>query len=211
MRTVVLGVVALALCAWVAGSAIAEDLEILDPQIAQAFAQALVETADKDVEKPQVKIDADVEKACGVHLDQVGLIIVPQKDMTPENEAVNSEKGAPVGHLFMSHVFTPVIDGKPVDPAKIRQLTFSGQDGNEHKVNYLILAARHTTDDDVWHLYAYGTDEKPLIDARIGEGTGPGTLPIALEVKDLENNEGTAYVTFFDQYQCTFKVNHKPD
>ena len=210
MRTVVLGVVALALCAWFAGSAIAEDLEILDPQIAQAFAQALVEAADK-VEKPQVKVNADVEKACGVHLDQVGLIIVPQKDMTPENEGVNSDPGAPVGHLFMSDVFLPIIDGKAVDPAKIRQITFSGQDGNEHKVNYLILAARHTTDDDVWHLYAYGTDEKPLIDARIGEGTGPGTQPVALEVKDLENNEATAYVTFFDQYQCTFKVNHKPE
>src|SRR3990172_429393 len=111
MRTVVLGVVALALTAWVAGSAIAEDLEILDPQIAQAFAQALIEVADK-VEKPQVKVDADVEKACGVNLDQVGLIIVPHKDISPENEAANTEIGAPVGHLFMSHVFTPVIDGK---------------------------------------------------------------------------------------------------
>jgi hypothetical protein len=210
MRTFVLGVVALTCGAWFSASALAEDLEILDPQIAQAFAQALVEVADK-IEKPQVKVDADIEKACGVHLDQVGLIIVPNKDISPENDKANSDPGAPVGHLFMSHVFTPVIDGKPVDKSKFRQLTFSGQDGNEHKVNYLILAARHTADDDVWHMYAYGTDEKPLIDARIGEGTGPGTQPIALEVKELENNEGTAYVTFFDQFQCTFKINHKPD
>ena len=209
MRTVVLGALALALSTFAAATAMAEDLEILDPQIAQAFAQALVEVAEK-VEKPQIKIEADVEKACGVHLDQVGLIIVPQKDLSPDNDKVNSDPGAPLAHLFMSHVFTPVIDGKPVDPAKIRTLTFSGQDGNEHKVNYLILAARHT-DDDVWHLYAYGRGDKPVIDAQIGEGTGPGTQPLALEVKDLDKNEATAFVTFFDQYQCSFKINHKPD
>ncbi|HEX3725408.1 MAG TPA: hypothetical protein VHV08_04165 [Pirellulales bacterium] len=209
MTKVVWGAFALAACAWGTASAWAEDLEILDPQIAQAFAQALTEVAEK-VEKPQVKVDADLEKSCGVHLDQTGLIIVPQKDIKPENDAVNSDPGAPVGHLFMSQNFTPVIDGKAVDPAKIRTITFSGQDGNEHKVNYLILAARHT-DDDVWHLYAYGTDSKPLLDARIGEGTGPGTQPIALEVKVLENGEATAYVTFFDQYQCTFKVKHKAE
>ena len=136
--------------------------KILDPQIAQAFAQALTEAAGK-IEKPQVKIDADVEKACGVHMDQVGLIIVPQKDITPENEAVNSDPGAPLAHLFMSPGFAPVIDDKPIDAAKLRSLTFAGQDGAEHKVNYLALAARHT-DDDVWHLYAYGADEKPLLD-----------------------------------------------
>jgi hypothetical protein len=187
----------------------AEDLEILDPQIAQAFAQALIEVADK-VDKPQLKVEGDVEKACGVHLDQVGLIVVPQKDMSPDNDKVNSDPGAPVAHLFMSHVFTPIIDGKPVDASKIRTLTFSGQDGNDHKVNYLILAARHT-EDDAWHLYAYGSGDKPLIDAPIGEGTGPGTQPLALEVKDLDKNEATAYLTFFDQYQATFKISHKPD
>ncbi len=103
-----------------------------------------------------------------------------------------------------------MIDGKPVDPAKLRTLAFTGQDGNEHKVNYLALAARHT-DDDVWHLYGYGTDAKPLLDIRIGEGAGPGTQPLAMEVKEFEDNKGTAYITIFDRYQCSFKVNLKAE
>jgi len=207
MRKAVLGIVALGACVWGTSSAMAEDLEVLDPQIAQAFAQALTEAAGK-IEKPQVKIDGDVEKACGVHMDQVGLIIVPQKDITPENEAVNSDPGAPLAHLFMSPGFVPVIDDKPIDASKLRSLTFAGQDGAEHKVNYLALAARHT-DDDAWHIYAYGADEKPLLDIAVGEGSGPGTQPLALEVKDLEDNTGTAVVTIFDQYQASFKVNYK--
>lgn len=209
MSKVFLGAVALAACTFGVASVMAADLEILDPQIASQFAQVLVEAADK-IEKPQVKIEADVEKSCGVHQEQAGLIIVPQKEIKPENEAVNSDPGAPLAHLFMSTGFTPVIDGKPVDASKLRVLSFQGPDGNEHKVNYLTLAARHT-DDDVWHLYAYGTDAKPLIDARIGEGAGPGTQPLALEVKDFENNEGTAYVTIFDRFQGSFKVSFKPE
>jgi hypothetical protein len=207
MRKLVLGIAALVACAWGSAAAMAEDLEVLDPQIAQAFAQALVPAAEK-IEKLQVKVEADTDKACGVHKEQTGLILVPQKDIQPENDAVNKDPGAPLAHLFMSPGFAPVIDGKPLDAAKMRSLTIMGQDGNEHKVSYLTLAARHT-DDDAWHLYGYGTDDKPLLDARIGEGAGPGTQPLALEVKDFEDGNGTAYVTIFDRFQCSFKINFK--
>ena len=59
MRKAILGVAALVACAWGAVSAAAADLEILDQQIAQAFAQALVDSVDK-IEKLQVKVDADI-------------------------------------------------------------------------------------------------------------------------------------------------------
>lgn len=209
MRKSMLGLAALIACAWGTASVLAEDLEILDPQISQAFAQVLAEAAQK-IEKPQVKIEGDIEKACGVHKEQVGLILVPQKDLNPENipEGVNSDPGAPMGHLFMSKGFAPVIDGKPLDKAKLRCVKFTGQDGNEQEVFYLALAARHT-DDDVWHLYGYGSEEKPVLDAQIGEGAGPGTQPLALEVKDVEDNTGTAFVTIYDRFQCSFKLNYK--
>jgi hypothetical protein len=210
MRNLLLGVAALAACAIGTARAVAEDLEILDPQIAQAFAQVLTEAAEK-TEKLQVKVVGDCEKSCGVHQEQHGLILVPNKDISPENEAANSDPGAPLAHLFMSKGYTPVIDGKPVDASKLRTITFMGQDGNEQKVNYLALAARHTADDDVWHMYAYGSEDKPLVDARFGEGAGPGSQPLALEVKDIEDNTGTAYVTVFDRYQCNFKICYKPE
>jgi len=208
MKKVVLSIAALVACALGTTSAVAEDLEILDPQICQAFAQALIPAAEK-LEKLQVKVEADPEKACGVHKEQVGLILIPHKDIKPENEAANSDPGAPLGHLFMSTGYLPLVDGKPVEQSKLHELKIDGQDGTERKISYLTLAARHTVDDDVWHLYAYGTDAKPLLDIRIGEGAGPGTQPLALEVKDVEDNTGTAYVTIFDRYQGTFKITYK--
>ena len=78
MRKLLLGSAALVACALGSAAAMAEDLEVLDPQIAQAFAQALVPAADK-IEKPQVKVEADADKACGVHKEQVGIILVPHQ------------------------------------------------------------------------------------------------------------------------------------
>ncbi|REK16591.1 MAG: hypothetical protein DWQ37_07740 [Planctomycetota bacterium] len=194
-----------------ATSVLAEDLEILDPQIAMAFAQVLTEEAEGD-EKAPVKIEGDIEAATGVHRENIGLILVPQKDLKPEEipEAVNADPGAPMAHLFMSYGFAPVVDGEPLDKSKMKTLTMTGQDGTEQKVSYLALTARHT-DDDVWHLYGYGTDEKPVLDVQIGEGIGPGTMPLALEVKDVEEDTGTAYVTIYDRFQTAFKVNYKAD
>jgi len=209
MKNLLLVFAALAAGAFGAASAQAEDLDTLDPQIAQAFAQFLTEVADK-IENPQIKIEGDIEKSCGCNREQVGLILVPQKDLGPEaiDDSVNSDPGGPIGHLFMSMGFTPVIDGEPLDPSKMRTLEFTGQDGADQKVSYLALAARHT-DDDVWHLYGYGTDEKPVLDVQIGEGTGPGTQPLALEVREIEDNTGTCYVTIFDMYQTSFPITYK--
>jgi hypothetical protein len=209
MRKLLWGMAALAAGAFGAASAVAEDLEILDPQISQAFAQFLNDEIAK-VEKVQVKIEGDVEKATGVHREQTGLILVPQKDMKAEDipDAVNSDPGAPMGHLFMSMGFAPMVDGKPIDQAKLRTLKFTGQDGNEQTVSYLALAARHT-DDDVWHLYGYGTDEKPVLDVQIAEGAGPGTQPLAIEVRDVEGDVGTCYVTIYDRFQTNFKISYK--
>jgi hypothetical protein len=209
MRNLLGGIAALVAGIAGAASAAAEDLEQLDEQIAQAFAQVLNEEAGK-VEKPQVKIEGEIEKSTGVHREQVGLIIVPQKDLKAEDipEAVNSDPGAPLGHLFMSMGFTPVIDGKPVEASKLRTLKITDQNGNEQQVSYLALAARHT-DDDVWHLYGYGADDKPVLDVQIGEGAGPGTQPLAIEVKDLKDDEGTCYVTIYDRFQTSFKIAYK--
>jgi len=211
MRKLMFGFAALAACVWGTRSVLAEDLEILDPQISQAFAQVLAEAAEK-AEKPKVKIEGDIEKACGVHKEQVGLILVPQKDLSAENipDGVNSDPGAPLGHLFMSKGFSPIVDGKPLDKSKLRTVKFTGQDGNEQEVLYLAVAARHT-DDDVWHLYLYGADDKPVVDAQIGEGAGPGTQPLALEVKDLEDGKGTAFVTIYDRFQGNFPISYKAD
>lgn len=209
MRKLMLGIAALVACSWGAASAMAEDLEVLDPQIAQTIAQVLVEAAEK-IEKPQVKIEGDVEKTCGCHRDRTGMLLVPDKNIKPDpdNEGVKSDPGAPLCHLFMSDGFTLVLDGKPVDVAKLRTLSVAGPDGNEFKVRYLAMTARHT-DDDVWHVYGFGTDEKPLLDAQINAGAGPGSQPLAIEIKEFEDDAGTAYVTIFDQFQCSFKVAYK--
>lgn len=209
MRKLTLGMAALAIGACGAAATMAEDLDELDPQIAQAFAEGLVEEAEA-LENLPLKVEGDIENATGVNRELIGLILVPQKELTPENipDAVNEDPGGPLGHLFMSKGFAPVVDGKPLDASKMHTLKITGQHGEEQEVSYLSLAARHT-DDDVWHLYGYGAGDKPVLDVQIAEGIGPGTQPIALEVRDIEEDTGTCYVTIFDLYQTSFPINYK--
>src|SRR5262249_34085346 len=101
MKKLVLGMAAMVACAFGTAVASAEDLEQIDAQICEAFAQALVPAAEK-IEKCQVKIEGDQEKACGVHKEQVGLILVPHKQIGPDTEGIDKDPGAPLGHLFMS-------------------------------------------------------------------------------------------------------------
>jgi hypothetical protein len=208
MRKLLLTVAALAAGACGAASAGADDLPILDPQISQAFGQFLTEVAEK-IESPQVKIEGDIEKSTGVHQENIGVIVVPQKGLAGIPESVSADPGAPLAHLFMSPGFTPVIDGKPLEASKLRTLAFTGQDGSEQKVSYLALTVRRT-DDQVYHLYGYGSEEKPVLDLQPGSGAGPGTMPIALEVRDFKDNLGRCFLTVYDRYQANFQIGYTP-
>lgn len=204
MRNLVWALAVLVGQGWGAGRVVAEDWQILDPDTAQAYAEVLAPMAEK-VEKPQVQIAGDVAKSTGVNRDQIGLVVVPQNGLSGIPSGAREAPGAPIAHLFLSPGLVPLSDGKPIDPSKMRTLTFTAQDGSQQKVNYLALAAR-LTEDRVWHLYGYGTEEEPVLDTRISSGRGPGILPIAVEVRNFEDNQGRCYVTIYDSYQAYFPI-----
>ena len=48
-----------------------------------------------------------------------------------------------MAHMFLSPGYTLVIDGKPLEEAKLRHLEVMSPDGNTLKIGYLTLAAAH--------------------------------------------------------------------
>ena len=64
--------------------------------------------------------------------------------------------------------------------------------------------------DSDYRLYAYGSGDKPLVDAQFSEGTGPGAEPVAVEVTNIDENErqGDVVVTVFGKYQAKFRAGH---
>lgn len=183
--------------------ATAADLPSLDAAACKALAQPLTSAAEK-ADKPVLKIVGNLEKANGARQDKLQMIVVPQKDFDPETPGANADPGLPLAHLFLPEGFVPLVDGKPIDQARLGTLTINTPSGPQ-KFGYLALAARHTND-GAWRLFAYGADAKPLVDAEFGEGNGNGVQPVSFEVRDWQNNAGNVFITLFDEWQCSFKL-----
>ena len=195
-------------------AAVIDGLEPIEPEMAHAFGKILSDEADK-IDKPQIKITADPDKANGVHApEKAGLLVVPQKDLKEGEELAEkfkTEKGASLAYLFLYHL-VPVIDGQPVDPSRLRTVEIADDNGAKHKVYVLLLAVRQLSEDD-YRLHAYGHGEKPLVDAKFSEGAGSGSNPVALEVKDLNESthQGKLVLTVFGKYQASFTCGFKPE
>ena len=97
-----------------------------------------------------------------------------------------------------------------MDPSELRTVTYTEDNGTDHAIYCLLLAVRRVAEGD-YRLHVYGHGEEPLVDAQFSEGAGPGHLPIAVEIKEIQEDEGKLVVTVFDKYQASFKVGYKPD
>ncbi len=187
------------------------ELETIDSESAKQVAEQFSEQVQK-IKKPQVKIEPDPSQANGVHKPgEAGVLIVPQKDLTEDKllDAAKSKAGAGIAFLFM-HRLVPVVDGKGVSKEKMRSVTYTNENGDKIAIYCLILAVRQVSDKDR-RLYVYGTDSKPLIDIPLSKNAGPGTQPVAVEIKEIQDQEGKLFVTLFDKDQASFKVMHQPD
>ncbi len=186
---------------------VGDDLESIPLETAQKYGAELAKQADR-IEKPQVKVQADSRKANGVHVpDELGLLVVPQEDLEENEEFVaklQAESGTSLGYLFSLRV-VPIVNGKRIDAKRLRTVKISDDNGEEVEVFVLLLAGRQVGEDD-YRLYVYGKDKEPLVDAKFSEGSGPGHEPVAVEVKDVneEKRQGKIVVTVFGKYQASF-------
>jgi hypothetical protein len=103
-----------------------------------------------------------------------------------------------------------VINGTSADVSRLYTVKLTDDEGQDRAVQVLILAVRQLAEDD-YRLYGYGHEEKPLVDARFAEGTGPGPEPVAVEVKEVneQTQQGKLVVTVFGKYQASFTVGYR--
>ena len=181
----------------------AADFEAIPADLAQQLAKQLAEKAGK-IEKLKFKVDADFEKANGIHIPNKVDADCSQKGLKEGEELAAKFKmdpGATLAYLFVYHL-VPVVDGKKVEANRLHSVSFADNGGAEHELHVLLLSARQLGDDD-YRLYVFGQDSsKPLIDVRLTEGT-KRTTPVAVELKDPNEttHEGKIVVTVFGKYQ----------
>ena len=202
-------ILSIAICVLAAPFLHADDLDSISEDEAQKWGARLAALASK-IEDPQIKIVGNADKANGVQgADELGFIIVPRKDLNEVDDLVpdfQSEFGAPLAYLFTYHA-VPVVDGKPADASRLRTITVTDDEGSEHSIYVLLLSVRKRAEDD-YRLFAFGKDKQPVVDAQFSEDGGPGPTPIAVEVKNVDEQarEGDVVITLFEKYQASFRA-----
>lgn len=203
----------LACFVWLAGlsaGAIAVDLEPISGDLTKALGERLSELAGK-IENPRIHVDADAEKANGVHLpDRLGVMVVPQKGLKESDELAakfQTPTGAELAYLFCYHV-VPVRDGQPIDASRLHAVTVTTDAGEDRTIHVLHLAVRQLSEDD-YRLYGYGKGESPVVDAKFSqreEQSGPEPVAVEIEDADEQTRQGTVVITVFGKYRASFKA-----
>jgi hypothetical protein len=187
-----------------AGQAFSQQMRGMDAGTATAYGTALGGQFSK-TEGLQLKIELDLSQASGLQDDNTGIILVPAKGLTEEAlpEAGKAESGAPLGYLFLTPRFNPLVDDRPPADEQLRVIDYG--DG---RVTSLILTARHVGGDE-WKLLVFGAEQKPLIEAPIypADESGPGTL--SMRVEDVQDEKGTLVLTVFGKYEASITISYK--
>jgi hypothetical protein len=191
-----------------------QELRRVSSDEAQAYAQRLVELADK-IDKPQVKIDADTSKANGIHVpDALGLLAVPQRNLQESEELAaqfKTEAGAPLGYLFSYRVL-PVVDNQLIPADRLQTIQVTDDQGRDHTVYVFPMVVRQLSGDD-YRLRLYGKEAKPLVDTKFSMATSSHEDPVAVDIKDPDEStrQGNVVITVFGKYQASFRAGKKDD
>ncbi len=184
-----------------------EGIQPVPAEAARAIGKALLEAAP-------VNFAGDPSQAVGVFAKDdekiLGMILVPVNGLNEEDAEMEIGDSAPLALLFTSAPILPAADGRFIDRDRLHGVTFTDDEGSEHDVNCMMLVVKRIAEDD-YRLYGIGRNaNEPLVDGRFGDGEGPGQAPLAVEVKDIDEESETAAVviTVFNKYQAAFRAGH---
>ena len=183
------------------------DIEPIPAEVVREIAKVLLDAAPVD-------FAGDPSQAVGVGAEDdeedegLGMILVPAEGLNEDDADMELGETAPLALLFASAPILPAIDGRLIDRDRLHNMSVADDEGEKHDVNCMMLIVKRIADED-YRLYGIGRDaSEPLIEARFDDGEGPGQTPLALEVKDIDEESETAAVviTVFNKYQAAFRA-----
>jgi hypothetical protein len=194
--------VGLALLACV-GTTLAIDR--IPPEEAKRIAKLLAETAANADNLP-AKVEVDAEKPSGIRANEVGLMIIPARDLSEATLEKAGKDVTPIGHLWMRSV-VPQRDGRVLTNDEIRILKVQ-TDNNELLLPFFIVGVRKG--DKGLELVLLGKDQKPVIVAPLKKAEVNAEMPIDLEGKRGDGEQtGVLTINILGKYQTTVTVGHQ--
>lgn len=194
--------VTLAVCGVAARAAV--DAEPIPAEFIQQLAPATVDAVKQQFPNPPVKIDAQAEKATGLHVQEmIGAVVLPDRNLTVQAVEGAGEKDVPVGYVATRALnFTDREKGTPIPADRIAMVNFM----DVAKFPIFYLAVRGSGPDRT--LLVYSKDGKAIASAPLKKQAGDATLPVTLKMSDidLEKKSLSLTVALHGAYEGTFKL-----
>lgn len=189
----------------------AEEFEKMGPEITELYAKYLSENFDEKVPGRQLKFAVEPAKAIGLHRNgQEGVMAVPAKGLKedPNDPAFESEKGAPLCYLFLTHTYAPIVDGKPIDPTRLNRFKINDEAGAERDAACMILTVKHVAGDE-WRLLGFGSDAKPIVSSVFGQASKDGVKSVEMRVDAANDGKAKLEMTVHKKYSAEFSFMMK--
>jgi hypothetical protein len=172
--------------------------ERIAPEIAQKYARLFVEQAAKQQNLP-IKIDADPERPCGLKHEEVGAMVIPDKNLSAEALKKVAQDITPLGQLW-TRKLTMVVKDQLVPNDQLRIVTVSAN-GEDHLLPLFLLGVRKKAGADL-ELVVYGPGKEPLLQVPLEKLDATQEIPIELEGKEEGNGRGVLTLNILGKYQA---------
>ncbi|MHA3772769.1 hypothetical protein ACXR0O_14645 [Verrucomicrobiota bacterium sgz303538] len=174
---------------------------------AREFARSLSESAASLKDAP-VHVDADVLNPVGLHADDRGVLVVPDRNLTANALNSGGSELIPVGELFLRNVGFAA-DGKLLPTEKLQHITVAMQD-RKVEVPIYLLAAKKDTEGKL-ELLIFGKGSEPIVRARMGKVASKAKMPIELTAEKQGDNSGMLTLNIAGQYEAELLLQGTTD
>jgi len=194
-----------------AGVARAEIMpEPIPADFIQQFAPLVIDLVQQQIPNPPVKVEANAEKALGYHFtveqgekELLGVVAMPDKNLTAATVEKATDKGTPVGVLGMKSL--SLVDKE--DVFKADRLAVAELNGI-FKMPVFFLSVKGSGADRTLEIYS--KDGKALVSAPLKKQASDAAVPLNLKISNIDAAKKKADLTISlgGAYESTVKVSH---
>lgn len=181
----------------------AVDIQPIESEAAGKIARVILSQYGAPADAPFVT-ELDTEKVAGIKGGEAGIILIPDKKLTPELLAAATDKPTAIGQLWM-HKVVPSINGAAADSAKLRTVKVAGDQGTKAVEVYYLSVSKSAAGALDLALTSAGKDALLKIPLVKTDATATAA-PLAVAAHKDGEHGGVLVLSVFGNYKADVSI-----
>ncbi|MBI4323976.1 MAG: hypothetical protein HY674_01805 [Chloroflexi bacterium] len=162
----------------------------------QKIALVLTKNALEDV---PLKMELNVQKPNGLRVEDVAVMVIPDKQISAATVAKADKEVLPLGQLWTLKL-APALNGKVTPNDQLRIVTVA-TDEREYKLPLFFLGAKKN-DQGALELVVFAKNKQPLLRVPLEKAERTQELPIELQGTTTDDNSGVLTLNIAGKYKA---------